>query len=84
MSEDVTSSTGQVAAQYDRIVSAYKTSTKEELWTHTTSFTFTKYVLDGKLDILKDASVLELGCGEVGCGLSNFQELHSAHALTVE
>ena len=64
MSEGVTSSAGQIAAQFDPIASLHKTAMDEELWTHTTFFTFTNYVLDGKLDLLKDASVLELGCGE--------------------
>lgn len=64
MSEDATSSAGQETAVYDPLASAYKTSMEEKLWTHTTFFTFTNYVLGGKLDILKDSAVLELACGD--------------------
>ncbi|ORU94996.1 MAG: hypothetical protein A6F71_10200 [Cycloclasticus sp. symbiont of Poecilosclerida sp. M] len=51
-------------AEYSTIASAYATSVMtEDLWTHTTFYTTTNYVLNGKLDALKDAALLDLACG---------------------
>ena len=53
-----------VAAHYDTISAAYvRAVTEEELWTHTTFYTFTNYILGGNPGALKGAAVLDLDRG---------------------
>ena len=54
-----------LAGEYDKIASSYLYATcgEEKLWAHTTFYSFTNYVLGGKPNTLKGATVLDLGCG---------------------
>ena len=62
--EAVSTSRVDTAAEYNKIAQAYaKATSVEKLWAHTTTYTFTNYVLNGSESLLQGVSVLDLGCG---------------------
>lgn len=61
---DANANTADRIAEYKEAASGYAASVLDEvLWIHTDTYTFKNFILKGKEDRLKGASVLDLACG---------------------